>query len=194
MEKNWYYSADGQAKIGPVPEHELKRLFTGNQIPASTLVWSEGMANWVTASNVAALRASAEPVGSAPVAKFGVAPTSILPPAADELPAGLSGWMTFVAIMHIIGGAFACLSCIGLIYGIPMIMGGTALLGAKNLLVTMPSVDANALPFLEKLRSSFKLTGWSYILMMIFTVIMLVVYVGILATVFASIIPKTMPH
>lgn len=192
MEKNWFYSVDGQEKKGPVAEHELKRLLAGSQIPVSTLVWSEGMANWASAGSVAALQTSAGPAGGTPM--LGVASASTPPSAASELPAGLSGWMTFVAVMHIIGGAFACLSCFGLIYGVPMIMGGAALLGAKNLLVTMPSVDANALPFLEKLRSAFKLTGWSYILMMIATIIIMVVYIGVIAAVVAGALPKAMPH
>lgn len=188
MEKNWYYSADGQEKKGPVPEHELKRLLAGNQIPASTLVWSEGLANWVTASNVADLQTSAAPVHTP------LNVTAAVGAGNGGVPAGLGGWMTFVAVMHIIGGVFACLSCFGLIYGIPMIMGGVALLGAKNLLLTMPSVDAYALPFLEKLRSAFKLTGWSYIIMMIATIIIMVVYIGVFATVLAGVLSKTMPH
>ena len=53
MGKDWFYSVDGQVRKGPVPEQELKRLLASNQIPASTLVWSEGMTNWVSASSIA---------------------------------------------------------------------------------------------------------------------------------------------
>jgi len=172
MEKNWYYSADGQDKKGPVLESELKQMLSIGQIPATTLVWSEGMANWSPANSVAALQQQAAGVAPAAASVAAVAPAA----GGGGLPQGLGGWMTFVGVMHIIGGVFACLSCIGLIYGIPMIIGGVGLMGAKNLLVTLPSVDPTILPALDKLRSSFKAIGWSYILMFIVTVVFMIVY------------------
>lgn len=183
MEKNWYYSADGQGKKGPVPEHELKRLLTGNQVPASTLVWSEGMANWVSASSVAALQASGTPATS--LLSGTVQP--VVPPlgGGGVMPAGL-GWMTFVGVVHIIMGVFACLSCFGLIYGIPMIMGGAALLGAKNLLSTLTAVDVTTVPFLDKLLKSFKLVGWGYILMFVTTIIVMIVYFAVIVAVISK--------
>ncbi len=42
---NWYYEKAGQRQ-GPVPEAELDRLLASGEINATTLVWSEGMANW----------------------------------------------------------------------------------------------------------------------------------------------------
>ena len=42
---NWYYEKTGQRQ-GPVPESELDRLLASGEIDATTLVWSEGMANW----------------------------------------------------------------------------------------------------------------------------------------------------
>ena len=175
MEKNWYYSADGQEKKGPLPGSELLQLLASGQIPASTLVWCESMANWAPASSVAALQpppaaaAASVPAGEAPVAAAASA-------GGAPVPQGLTGWMTFVGVMHIIGGAFACLSCIGLIYGIPMIMGGAGLIGAKNLFNTLPAVDPALLPALEKQRSAFKMLGWSSIMMFVFTIIFLIIY------------------
>ncbi len=146
MEKNWFYSADGQEKKGPVPESELQQLLAGGQISAATLVWSEGMANWAPASSVAALQPQA--AAAAPSASAGAVPVVAVPGAGVvPVPQGLGGWMTFVGVMHIIGGAFACLSCIGVIYGIPMIMGGAGLLGAKNLFATLPGVAMGCCPF-----------------------------------------------
>lgn len=62
MEKNWYYSVNGQERKGPVPESELKQLLGGGQLPANTLVWSEGLASWVPAQDVAALQNNPPPV------------------------------------------------------------------------------------------------------------------------------------
>lgn len=168
MEKNWYYSADGQDKKGPLPENELKQLLASGQVPPGTLVWSDGMANWAPARSIVGLQQPA--VASAAVAP---APTAA---AGVPVPQGLGGWMTFVGVMHIIGGAFACLSCIGIIYGIPMIIGGAGLIGAKNLFNTLTGVDPAMLPALEKQRSAFKALGWSYIMMFIFTLIFMIVY------------------
>jgi hypothetical protein len=174
MEKNWFYSADGQEKKGPVPESELQQLLASGHISAATLVWSEGMANWAPASSVAALQ---PPSAAAPVASAaGVSVAAATVTGGVPVPQGLGGWMTFVGVMHIVGGAFACLSCIGLIYGIPMIIGGVGLIGAKNLFNTLPSIDPAMLPALEKQRSAFKALGWSYIMMFIFTVIFMIVY------------------
>ena len=188
MEKSWFYSADGQDKKGPVPEQELKQLLASNQIPAQSLVWSEGMGNWAAANTVAALQSPTAPVAT---------PTSLVPPSATAstahaVPAGLGSWMTFVGVMHIIGGVFACISCIGLIYGIPMIIGGVGLLNAKNMLTALPAVDATMLPFLQKQRSAFKALGWAYILMIVFTMLVIVLEIVF----FAAMIPffQNMKH
>ena len=183
MEKNWYYSENGQDKKGPVSEHELQRLLSDNQIPANTLVWSEGMANWAPANTVPGLQAAGPAFG-------GITPSTasqphVATPGGSNVPAGLGGWMTFVGVMHIIGGVFACLTCIGLIYGIPMIMGGVSLLGAKNLLMSVPVVDGAMLPFLEKQRSAFKALGWAYILMIVFTLLIIILEIIF----FAALIP-----
>ncbi|TAN35681.1 MAG: DUF4339 domain-containing protein [Verrucomicrobia bacterium] len=188
MEKKWYYSADGQEKKGPVPEHELQRLLTGNQIPTSTLVWSEGLANWVSASSVAALQAPTA-LGATLI---GIAATPASASGNSTALAGL-GWMTFVGVVHIIMGVFACLSCIGLIYGVPMIMGGAALLGAKNLLSGIATVDAPMNPFLEKLLKSFKLVGWGYILMFIATILFMIIYFAFIV-VLISKLGINLPH
>lgn len=62
METNWYYAANGQERKGPVSESELKQLLGSGQLPAGTLVWCDGMANWTPAQEVAALRNSPPPI------------------------------------------------------------------------------------------------------------------------------------
>ena len=190
MEKMWYYSDNGTDRKGPVSDSELRQL----QLPPNTLVWTEGMASWAPLSSLGAPAATATaplrlttptPAGSAaPVHAVGGA----LP------PAGLTGWMTFVGVMNIVGGVFACLSCIGLIYGIPLIMGGAALLGAKNLIATMNSVDAGTEAVLAQLQKAFKLTGWAYILMLAVSVLIMVAYAIFFATMFGTIMRSMSVH
>jgi len=43
---SWFYAADGQQR-GPVSESEFKTLLQSGLITPDTLVWREGMANWV---------------------------------------------------------------------------------------------------------------------------------------------------
>jgi uncharacterized membrane protein len=50
---DWYYAENNEQK-GPVNEAELKTHFATNRLPAETLVWSDGMANWTPASQVPA--------------------------------------------------------------------------------------------------------------------------------------------
>src|ERR1039457_5952216 len=67
MEKNWYYSPDRQDKKGPVAESDLKQLLITGQIPSTTLVWREGMADWAPANMVAILQVSAANMPPVPI-------------------------------------------------------------------------------------------------------------------------------
>ena len=42
---DWYYVKDGQQQ-GPVTRDALDRLVAGGVLPAETLVWHEGLAQW----------------------------------------------------------------------------------------------------------------------------------------------------
>ena len=48
---NWFYAKDGQ-QIGPVEFSEIERLRSEGQLTDDTLVWQEGMANWIKLSEV----------------------------------------------------------------------------------------------------------------------------------------------
>jgi uncharacterized membrane protein len=67
---DWYYAENNEQK-GPINESELKAFFAANKIPADTLVWKDGMANWTPATQVPnfTFRAppAAAPVQPAPV-------------------------------------------------------------------------------------------------------------------------------
>jgi uncharacterized membrane protein len=58
---DWYY-ADNNEQRGPVLETDLKALLSSKKLPADSLVWKEGMANWTPASQVTSLSATASPV------------------------------------------------------------------------------------------------------------------------------------
>ncbi|MCX6996097.1 MAG: DUF5362 family protein [Kiritimatiellaeota bacterium] len=190
MDKMWYYSDNGTERKGPVSDSELRQL----QLPPATLVWSEGMTSWAPLSNLSAptVASAAAPLRLATPTPAAVA-APVHAPGGSTPPESLSKWMAFVGVMNIIGGVFACLSCIYLPYGIPMIMSGAALLGAKNLIAAMPAVDPGMAAFLEQLRKAFKLTGWAYILMMIMAVLIMVAYGIFFATMFGTMM-RNMPR
>ena len=48
---NWFYAKDGQ-QIGPVEFSEIERLRSEGQLTGDTLVWQQGMANWVKLSSL----------------------------------------------------------------------------------------------------------------------------------------------
>lgn len=45
----WYYS-QSDAQRGPISEAELKQLLDSKTLPTDTLIWSEGMAQWLPAT------------------------------------------------------------------------------------------------------------------------------------------------
>jgi GYF domain 2 len=48
---NWFYAKDGQ-QIGPVEFSEIERLRSEGQLTDDTLVWQQGMTNWVKLSSL----------------------------------------------------------------------------------------------------------------------------------------------
>ena len=53
-ETMWHF-AQGNQQLGPVPASRLRQLFVDGQVDGSTLVWREGMAQWVPITDVADL-------------------------------------------------------------------------------------------------------------------------------------------
>ena len=50
MEKDWYYISD--RRRGPIPESNLKKLFSSGKLPLHTRVWTESMTFWTAAANI----------------------------------------------------------------------------------------------------------------------------------------------
>lgn len=46
--KEWYYLTEDQKQIGPVRYAVLRDLWEKGNLPSSTFVWTEGMAEWKT--------------------------------------------------------------------------------------------------------------------------------------------------
>jgi hypothetical protein len=55
MDGRWFYSADGKERTGPVAQDEIERRLSRGELAPSTLVWTDGMAQWQPATEVSAL-------------------------------------------------------------------------------------------------------------------------------------------
>ncbi len=120
----WYFVFAGQRQ-GPVPEAKIRELISAGQVKPGTLVWTEGMAEWVPVESVPALASFA-----AEAAQAGVhtAPPTLPGP----LVAGVPGptnyagfWLRAGALLVdslIIGIAMFAVYC-GF-SGIVMVLGG----------------------------------------------------------------------
>lgn len=172
MSDQWYYSKDRTDRKGPVSTDELKAMLANGELAPADLIWKEGLPDWAPLSSHTELTGEAPPVGPAPVPTAGES---------AAVPAGLIGWLQFNGIMSIIIGALSCLSCFGIITGVLMIVGGTALLGARGALESLTVVPLTILPLLEKLKTFFLVTGISYIIMLVGFLIVIVVYAGLFA-------------
>ena len=160
MERMWYYAKSGSSqKEGPIAEKDLKSIISIGQLTGRDLVWSEGMKNWAPLSSVPEL---APPPG---MAVPGAAPATDSFPSVGsaELPAGLTSWMQFYGVLHIVLGVISCLTCVGIFTGIFMLIGGLALVRAKALLLLVDQIPPTMFPFFEKLKSFFMMLGIMYL-------------------------------
>ena len=68
---NWYYALNGQQQ-GPASEQDMEQLAASGTINASTLVWSEGLADWQPLSQALPGALSVAPVNAPQIGGFAV--------------------------------------------------------------------------------------------------------------------------
>lgn len=70
----WYYLGSNREKLGPVPAGDIVAAISSGVITASTLVWREGLVDWVPASQVMSeLRVASPPPFPPPLPPSGLA-------------------------------------------------------------------------------------------------------------------------
>lgn len=183
MEFNWYYARQGNDRQGPVPEAEIRNLMAQGQLQPDDLLWREGLAAWTPLRDLAEFK-------SAPVA----APA--IPASIDRVavPAGLSGWMAFNGIVVILSGLTYITTCFALPTGVLLVIAGAALMSAQSMLGGLREVDATLLPFLQKLRSFFLMTGVATLVAIVLTILFFVVLFGIGAASVATLMEQFTPR
>jgi hypothetical protein len=83
--------------------------------------------------------------------------------------------MTFIGVATILGALLPSVALIGL----PLLLAGLALLGARAALDRAPFIPPDLVPFFTKLRAFFCCWGWGYILGLFLVVFVLLAYSGI---------------
>jgi hypothetical protein len=78
----WYY-ARGESEQGPISTAQIKALAATGALKRDDLVWKEGMANWLPASEVKELYPAAEPKKNSPE-KAAASPETATPAAAPR--------------------------------------------------------------------------------------------------------------
>ena len=59
MAAAWFYSDEGENKVGPFTASELRRLFESGELRSSMMVWEEGTTKGIPAGEVEGLLRSA---------------------------------------------------------------------------------------------------------------------------------------
>lgn len=156
---SWYYVVSKtREKSGPHEEAYVRAKFIAGEIAPAALVWHDGLANWIPAGQAfSSLQAPSGAEGKVPI------------------PDGLRGWMGFVGVMTVLTALFPSL----LLYGLPMLLAGLAILGARAALDRAPFIPTDLVPFFLKLRTFFCCWGWMYVIGLFLAVLFLLLYVGL---------------
>src|SRR6516162_9401737 len=103
---NWYYVSGGQ-QAGPVDDAQMEGLVRAGQVRPDSLVWHEGMPNWLPYGQVApALQA---PAGGPPSVTPGVIAPA--PTAPNEVVCAECGKVFPVENTIQLGGSRVCAAC-----------------------------------------------------------------------------------
>lgn len=151
--EEWYYALNGQQQ-GPVGRAVLMQLLSGGNLPADSLVWREGMAEWVAANTVAELNVVNQPAwagGVQPMLNYGVGDTAYAAAAGQARYAGF--WIRFC-------GAFID----GIVVGV-----GSAVIqqGVGAMAMTASTGSANPIYVLTGVNWTITTCiGWLYVALM----------------------------
>ena len=159
----WYYAhPKTRRQTGPCDEATVRALYVDGTLAPSTLVWHEGLAEWIPARAAFGANPSAAPSGEA------------------ALPHRLCAWLLFDGWMFLLFSLFL------LPLGIPFLIAALALFRVRTVLLRMGSTSADHLPLLLAVRHAAAAAGWGWILFLLLAAAVSLLYC---AGVFASAAP-----
>jgi hypothetical protein len=124
---DWFYGKDG-TQHGPVSDQEIGGLLQSGQIDGATIIWREGMADWLPVSQVPEFQSTVAPAtirggNATPAAAspYTTPSAATAAPAAYAAPAPTDG----LSIASLVCGIMAIISCyIWGIFGLPAVICG----------------------------------------------------------------------
>lgn len=117
---DWFYGKDG-TQHGPVSEHELSSLSATGQIDGQTIIWRDGMADWLPMSQVPEFQSNTSNEGANPYHSPQAYPGQA-PAAQAYAPAAPTDGLSIAAL---ICGILAIISCyIWGLFGLPAVICG----------------------------------------------------------------------
>lgn len=106
---DWYY-VDGGKQAGPVNDTELEQLLTAGKVQGNTLVWHEGMAEWLPFRQVNPARA-ATLIAEPPPPAIGSLPAQFAAPTGNEVVCVQCNRMFPREETIQYGSAYVCATC-----------------------------------------------------------------------------------
>jgi hypothetical protein len=102
--------------------------------------------------------------------------------------------MAFNGILIILSGLAYITTCFALPSGVLLVIAGASLMSAQSMLSGLRTVDPAFLPFLQKLRGFFLMTGVATLVAIALTVLFLIVIIGFGAATFATLFEQFTPR
>ncbi|MGB0774605.1 MAG: GYF domain-containing protein [Akkermansiaceae bacterium] len=115
----WFYGKDN-TQHGPVSDLEIRTLVSSGQISPDTIIWREGMTDWIPMKSVPEFSSLAGAGGA-------VAPSSYSTPQSYVGQQPYAGTVPTdgLSIASLVCGILACVTCwLGALFGIPAVICG----------------------------------------------------------------------
>lgn len=120
---DWFYGKDN-TQHGPVSELEIRTLISSGQINGSTIIWREGMADWIPMKDVAEFQALVAPAGQVQAQPQAQAPATNPYTAPGAQQYGTIPTDT-LSIVSLVCGIMAIITCyLWALFGIPAVICG----------------------------------------------------------------------
>ena len=143
----WYYAHPRtREQTGPCDEAAVRAKYAAGELGGASLVWHEGLSEWIPAR-----------------VAFGALPAAA-PRDEAELPGGLLGWLALDGWMLAATGVFLLVLVVPAAAGLGLLAASLAVFRLRGILARAGAVRAETLPMVYAVRSVARSVGWAWIL------------------------------
>ena len=125
----WFYGKDN-TQHGPVSDLEIRTLITSGEIQAETIIWREGMTDWLPLNDVPEFQGLGGPTPSGQAAGTAVSPAAANPYNSPQTYAGQQPYVGTIptdglSIASLVCGILGAITCwLGGLFGLPAVICG----------------------------------------------------------------------